>query len=301
MSAASQRSVALDVFRGMAIAGMILVNTPGSWAYIYAPLQHANWHGCTPTDLVFPFFLFATGAAMFFSFAKNEYRPNPGVLRSIARRSALLFVIGVLLNAYPFLSPLPEWRIPGVLQRIGLAYAGGALLILYFPGARRFLVSIFLLLGYWLLLWSFGGDNPYALESNLVRRVDMAVLGESHLWGGMGIPFDPEGLLSTLPAIVSVVAGFEAAKLSRQAPTLTQGMTRLTLAGVGAVAAALLWSTWLPINKALWTSSYVLYTSGICLLTLALLMLLVDRMQLRGLAKPFQIYGTNPLFTTSCR
>ena len=275
---------------------MILVNTPGSWAYIYPPLRHANWHGCTPTDLVFPFFLFATGAAMFFSFAKNAYRPNPSVLRGIARRSVLLFAIGVFLNAYPFTSPMGEWRIPGVLQRIGLAYAGGALLVLYCPGAIRIAASAVILLGYWFLLWSFGGSDPYALESNIVRRVDIAMMGESHLWNGMGIPFDPEGLLSTLPAMVSVVAGFEAARVLRRATGPNQSMLSLILVGAIAVGLALLWSEWLPINKALWTSTYVLYTSGICWLTLAVVVLMVDRMQLRSIARPFQIYGTNPLF-----
>ena len=209
MVAAGERSLALDVFRGLAIAGMILVNTPGSWLHIYAPLRHAEWHGCTPTDLVFPFFLFATGAAMFFSFARTRCRPEPGVLRGIARRSALLVLIGVLLNAYPFLEPLSHWRIPGVLQRIGVAYALAALLILYCPGRWRYLVCLLLMLGYWWLLAAFGGQDPYSLESNLVRRLDLAILGADHLWNGFGVAFDPEGLLSTLPSVVSVVAGFE--------------------------------------------------------------------------------------------
>lgn len=296
MISKGERSLALDVFRGLAIAGMILVNTPGSWAHIYAPLRHADWHGCTPTDLVFPFFLFATGAAMFFSFARSDYRPTPDILRGIARRSALLVLIGIALNAYPFLAPLGEWRIPGVLQRIGLAYALGALLVLYCPGWWRGVVALVIMLGYWWLLVAFGGADPFGLESNLVRRIDIALLGESHLWGGTGIPFDPEGLLSTLPAVVSVLAGFEAARVSRRAPSLSAAMQRLLLGGAVMVVLGWLWGLWFPINKALWTSSYVLYTSGIGWLTLAALMLLVDHFGWRKLARPLQIYGTNPLF-----
>ena len=291
-----QRSLALDVFRGIAIAGMILVNTPGSWAHIYAPLRHAQWHGCTPTDLVFPFFLFASGAAMFFSFARCEYRATPAVLRSVARRVTLLVLIGVALNAYPFLAPLSEWRIPGVLQRIGLAYGLGALLILYCGAVTRYVLAAGLLLLYWWLLVQFGGADPFALETNLVRRVDLAVLGASHLWQGTGIAFDPEGLLSTLPAVVSVLAGFEAARLARRAPSLNAAMLRLGVVGLAMVIAGLAWQIWLPINKALWTPSYVLYTSGIGFLTLAALMLLVDRWQWRRWAQPFKVYGTNPLF-----
>lgn len=296
MVEASQRSLALDVFRGLAIAGMILVNTPGSWQHIYAPLRHADWHGCTPTDLVFPFFLFATGAAMFFSFARCGYRANPEVLRGIARRSALLILIGVLLNAYPFLESLSQWRIPGVLQRIGVAYAMGALLILYCPGWLRYALCLALLMGYWALLHLFGGADPYTLEHNLVRRIDLALLGENHLWGGFGIPFDPEGLLSTVPSVVSVVAGFEAARLIGTTAGRGRAVLRLLLIGSGAVAAGMVWGQWFPINKALWTSSYVLFTSGIGWITLGLLMLVLDVAGQRRLGWPLQIYGTNPLF-----
>lgn len=296
MVLSGQRSVALDAFRGLAIAGMILVNTPGSWAHIYPPLRHAQWHGCTPTDLVFPFFLFATGAAMFFSFARAEYRPTPEVLKGITRRSLLLIFIGVLLNAYPFMEPLSQWRIPGVLQRIGVAYALAALLILYCPGLWRYLICLFLLLFYWWLLVSFGGESPFALETNLVRTVDIALLGEAHLWSGFGIPFDPEGLLSTLPSVVSVVAGFEAARVIAGAPGPTSAVIRLSAVGVVAVVLGLAWASAFPVNKALWSSSYVLFTSGIGWITLAMLMLVLDVAGLKSLGRPLQIYGTNPLF-----
>ena len=292
----AQRSLALDVFRGIAIAGMILVNTPGSWANVYAPLLHAEWHGCTPTDLVFPFFLFATGAAMFFSFARCDYRPTPEVLRGVARRVFLLVLIGILLNAYPFTEPPSQWRLPGVLQRIGLAYGLAALLVLYCPGYWRIAVSVAILLGYWALLQGLGGSAPFSLEHNLVRTVDLALLGERHLWDGFGIPFDPEGLLSTLPSVVSVIAGFEAARLIKLAGNHKRALGWLVCGGVIGIVLGLAWDTLLPINKALWTSSYVLYTSGICWLTLALLMWVLDVLGYRKLGRPLEIYGTNPLF-----
>lgn len=295
MSEAARRSLALDVFRGIAIAAMILVNTPGSWAHVYAPLLHAEWHGCTPTDLVFPFFLFATGAAMYFSLSRSGHQPSAARLVGVARRAALLVLIGVLLNAYPFTEPLSQWRLPGVLQRIGLAYGLAALLVLYLPCRWRLPAGAVLLAGYWGLLLTFGGADPYGLANNAVRRVDLALLGAAHLWNGFGLAFDPEGLLSTLPAVVSVVAGFEAARLV----TVTGGRWRsvlyLALVGAAGVMLALLWQQWLPINKALWTPSYVLYTSGIAWLTLAGLILVLEIAGLRRLGRPLEVYGTNPL------
>lgn len=296
MAPSTRRSLALDVFRGIAIAGMILVNTPGSWAHVYAPLLHAQWHGCTPTDLVFPFFLFATGAAMYFSLSRSGYRPTAGVLVGLARRVGLLVLIGILLNAYPFTEPLSQWRLPGVLQRIGLAYGLAALLVLYLPVHWRVPVCALLLLGYWAALLAFGGSDPYGLAHNAVRRVDLALLGAAHLWDGFGIAFDPEGLLSTLPAIVSVIAGFEAARLVSSTGGRWFSVLYLALIGAVCLALSLLWQQWLPINKALWTPSYVLYTSGISWLLLAGLILVLEIAGLRRLGRWLEIYGTNPLF-----
>jgi predicted acyltransferase len=292
----AQRSMALDVFRGIAIAGMLLVNNPGSWSHVYPPLLHARWHGCTPTDLVFPFFMVAVGAAMYFSFSLKDARPTRPVLLSVFRRSALLVFIGVALNVFPFTDPISEWRLPGVLQRIGLAYAVAALLVLYLPHKARLGVSLVLLLGYWGLLAALGGPEPYAVESNLVRRIDLALLGESHLYTGFGLPFDPEGLLSTLPAVVSIMAGFEAARIMRRVAAPARAATWLGLGGVVMIVAGLVWNPVFPINKPLWTSSYVLYTSGIAWVTLAVLTLLLDALGWRSLGKPLQIYGSNPLF-----
>ena len=292
----ARRSLALDVFRGIAIAGMILVNTPGSWAHVYPPLLHAQWHGCQPTDLVFPFFLFATGAAMHFSLGRNGHRPSAAVLVGLARRVGLLVLIGILLNAYPFIEPLSQLRLPGVLQRIGLAYGFAALLVLCLPARWRLAACLVWLGGYWAILLVFGGSDPYGLAQNVLRRVDLAVLGEVHLWDGFGIAFDPEGLLSTMPAIVSVIAGFEAARLVSVSGGRWRSVLYLAVIGAAGVALALLWQSWLPINKALWTPSYVFYTSGIAWLTLAGLILVLEIAGLRRLGRPLEIYGTNPLF-----
>lgn len=296
MGEGARRSLALDVLRGIAIAGMILVNTPGSWAHVYPPLLHARWHGCTPTDLVFPFFLFATGAAMYFSLSRSGFRPSAAVLIGLGRRVGLLVAIGILLNAYPFTEPLSQWRLPGVLQRIGLAYGAAALLVLYLPARGRLPACALLLGGYWAALAAFGGSDPYGLAENAVRRLDLALLGAARLWDGFGMAFDPEGLLSTVPAVVSVIAGFEAARLVSATGGRWRSLLYLAAIGAAGVALALAWQPWLPINKALWTPSYVFYTSGIAWLTLAGLILVLDLLGLRRLGRPLAIYGTNPLF-----
>jgi predicted acyltransferase len=178
--AATRRFLALDAFRGLAIAGMILVNSPGSWDHVYAPLRHATWHGLTPTDLIFPFFLFVTGASLRYGF-----RAGPAAMRSsrlrILRRVVLLLLIGLLLNWYALWPLFADLRIMGVLQRIALAWGAAALFVLLLGRRARLSVAAGILLGYWLLLVVGGGSEPYALDSNLVRQVDLAILGPSHM------------------------------------------------------------------------------------------------------------------------
>lgn len=292
--ASPRRFVALDAFRGIAIAGMILVNTPGSWSYVYSLLTHADWHGCTPTDLVFPFFLFITGAAMAYSFRKYGDRPTGAAMAGIAKRVAILFSLGLFLNWYGYWDNWPDLRVMGVLQRIALAYGLAAIIALSLNRAWRFAMSGALLIGYWLLLSAFGGAEPYGLEHNLVRRIDIAVLGASHLWQGKGVAFDPEGLLSTVPAVVSVLIGYEAVR-HLQRSSSSRPLPELIAAGAALVAIAVVWDSVMPINKSLWTSSYVLYTSGISLWLLAGLAWL-DRWKWadRPMAT-LQIYGFNPL------
>ena len=266
-----RRLLALDAFRGATIAGMILVNMPGSWGHIYAPLRHAAWHGATPTDLIFPFFLFVVGTSMWFSFRKFDHRLSPPLARKIVRRVALIFLVGLFLSAYPFVGrDLPgDLRIMGVLQRIALAYGLAAFLVLLLSPRNVVAASAAILLGYWALLLAVGGAEPYALESNVVRRVDLAIFGEAHVWHGFGIPFDPEGLLSTLPAVVTVVMGYIAGRWITESPRREDAILRMLLTGTLLILAGVAWNPLFPINKPLWTGSYVLYTGGIAFVALA--------------------------------
>lgn len=291
------RLLALDVFRGATIAGMILVNMPGSWSHIYPPLRHAAWHGATPTDLIFPFFLFVVGAAMWFSFAKYEYRLGAPLTKKILRRVALIFVVGLFLNAYPFsVELLTNIRIMGVLQRIALAYGLAAFLCLLLDERKLILASVGILVGYWWLLWAAGGAEPYSLDGNIAGRIDRAIFGEAHVWHGFGVPFDPEGLLATLPATVTVIVGFFAGKWVTTAARREDAVLNMLLAGTLLILGGLIWDPFFPINKPLWTSSYVLYTGGIACVTLAWFIWLIDVRGHRGWTTPFRVYGLNPLF-----
>lgn len=293
----SPRSYALDALRGLTVAMMILVNTPGSWEYIYAPFQHADWHGCTPTDLVFPFFLFIVGGAMFFSFRKRAFVWTHAEGMKIFRRTCIIFAIGLFLNTVlSDLTNFSDVRIMGVLQRIALAYAVAAVLVLCVNRLAIYLIAIFLLLSYWLVLYFFGGNDPYALVDNAVLRTDLYLLGDSHLWQGKGIAFDPEGLLSTLPAIVNVLIGFEITRVVVQQTHQFRSVWLLVTAGIIALLVGLDWHQWFPINKSLWTSSFVIYTAGYFALILAFFIWLIDIKRWDFIAKPFIIYGANPLF-----
>ena len=190
---------------------MILVNNPGNWTHVYSPLRHAKWHGCTPTDLVFPFFLFIIGISMRFSFKKYDYIISRSLLSKIFWRFFIIFFIGILLNTFPFIRQNWDWstvRIMGVLQRIAISYLMASLFVLLFKEKKLIYLSSFILLFYWFALLLFGGKNPYSLETNLVRILDIAILGKGHLYMGTGIPFDPEGLFSSLPASVTVIIGY---------------------------------------------------------------------------------------------
>jgi len=208
------RFLALDIFRGATIALMVIVNTPGTWSYVYGPLRHAEWHGCTLTDLVFPFFLFIIGVAMRFSFDKYDICKYGPLFNKIIFRTITIFSIGLLLNAFPFIRQNWDWssfRILGVLQRIALAYFFASFIVLRLDVKGLVKISFFILVGYWLLLMSYGfysGQDPYSLKYNLILVIDSFLLGENHLYGGTGIQFDPEGLLSTIPSIVTILIGF---------------------------------------------------------------------------------------------
>lgn len=298
-----KRYLSLDVLRGLTVALMIVVNTPGNEAVSYAPLLHALWHGFTPTDLVFPTFLFAVGNALSFALPRYAALGHGAVLAKVGRRSALIFLLGFLLYWFPFftsdgaggltLAPLAATRIPGVLQRIALCF-GLAALILHFWRARGALLFCAVsLLGYWWALASFG---DYTLAGNAGLKLDLWLLGERHLYHGEGIAFDPEGLLGTLPATVNVIAGYFAGRLILQRGQGYDTLRRLAAAGLLCIALALCWNTVFPINKKLWTSSYVLLGVGLDLLIIALLIYLIEVRGLRRGCYFFEVFGKNTLF-----
>lgn len=304
------RYVALDVLRGMTVAGMILVNNPGSWSFAYAPLRHSSWSGCTPTDLVFPFFLFVVGAAMAFSFAKFT---DGGGYRKLYTRAALIFLVGLAMNAFPFYNRWPDanlsfWentvhyysrlRIFGVLQRIALSYALGGTLALWLKKPKKIACAFGgLLLLYWAILYFFGkGGDPYSLEGNVVLAVDKWLIGEAHMYKGYGIPFDPEGLLGCIAGAGTVLMGYLAGHFTRTSKAKIEAVGGLYTWGLLSLGAAIVWNNWLPINKPLWTSSYVLYAGGWTLLLFGFFIYLIDIKGREKLFFPFKSLGLNPLF-----
>ncbi|RFM26143.1 acyltransferase family protein [Deminuibacter soli] len=308
MAQPNNRFLALDVFRGMTVCFMIIVNTPGSELYTFAPLKHAAWHGFTPTDLVFPSFLFAVGNAMSFAMKKYTGAGRATALKKILKRSVLIFLLGYLMYWFPFVHQLPDgsWagnpigntRIMGVLQRIALAYLFASLLILYCKRKTVMIVSAVLLLGYWvvLLLFPVTGADPLSMTGNAGMRLDEWILGDAHLYHGEGIPFDPEGLLSTLPAIVNVVLGYFTGLFIQQKGKTYEGLTKLLLCGCLLIFTALVWNMVFPINKKLWTSSFVLNTVGIDLVLIAALIYLIEFLNVRRGTGFFTVFGKNPLF-----
>ena len=304
------RLKSLDVFRGIAIASMILVNNPGSWKQVYPPLDHAEWHGCTPTDLVFPFFLFIVGCAMSFSLSKyteTTTKIETNIYWRIARRAAILFILGFLLNTSSIAldvllnnAPVENFgkiRIMGVLQRIGLAYAISAIAILNLSPRNQKLLAVAVLFGYWaaLTVFAVGGYSTSALtpEGNFGGYVDRLILGSQHIYKGG--PFDPEGLLSTLPAVVTVFAGYFTGEWLRVQPIKTRTSINLAICGLCCVVIGHLWGFSFPINKQLWTSSYVVFTAGWALLLLAAC---YETIEVRGWkwGRPFEIMGLNAIF-----
>jgi predicted acyltransferase len=293
-NSASPRYLALDVFRGLTLALMIIVNTPGG-EYSYGPLEHADWHGFTLTDLVFPSFLFVVGAAMSLSMRKFEADDEARFLKRVIKRGALIFLCGYLLYWFPFftpdftLAPFANTRVMGVLQRIGLCYLLASLIVRYCGLRGAAIFSALALLGYWWLLASFG---DYTLSGNAVLKLDLAVLGAPHMYHGEGIAFDPEGILSTLPSIVNVLAGYAAATWLRK----KRAIWALAVAGAACLLLAYGWDALLPINKKLWTSSFVVCTVGWDLVILAALVGAIDMARLRFGTYFFEVFGKNTLF-----
>lgn len=370
----NDRLVSLDVFRGMTIAGMVLVNNPGTWSTIYGPLKHADWHGITPTDYVFPFFLFIVGVAIPIAFSK---RIAAGITRDvyykIFTRSLLIFALGLVMSAIPFFNfndtTIPYavkilimlgysaamffylwdkakvalivaivtagivtmfWlagyvvvpynvgtmRIPGVLQRIAVCYLIVSIIYLHTSWRQQALIGAALLLGYWLLMTVIPvpGCEVTTIDDkacNLAAWLDRTIITEAHMWRSAKV-FDPEGILSTIPALVTCLSGVltgtwlnrKSDGFSRLPDKNAEGVSLtakvetasgLFFAGTIALAIGWSWSLVFPLNKALWTSSYVIYTTGLALLTLAVCYWLIDIKQMKWWTKPFVIFGVNAL------
>jgi len=359
-----QRYYSLDVFRGATVCLMILVNNPGSWSHIYSPLEHAPWHGLTPTDLVFPFFLFAVGNAMAFVMPRLEAGGDGAFWRKVIKRSLLIFAIGLFLNWWPF----SRWengelvangwtwvntqgkvvgvRVLGVLQRIAICYFFASVIVYYLKARGAFLLGAILLLGYWLLCVMGNPVDPYSLQGWFGTNIDIAILHDQHMYHGEGVAFDPEGFVSAIPAIVQVIfgylvgdyiikrgkshelqtAGYEKKTVVTEpsailsTPTASfatvtehaspepetrnhkQEILYKTLTGLFVTAMALLlagyaWGLSFPVNKKIWTSSYVLVTTGMAIALLATLIYFIEIKSIRGWwTRFFDVFGKNALF-----
>lgn len=303
MSVSNQRFLALDVFRGMTICLMIIVNTPGNGATSFAPLNHAAWHGFTPTDLVFPSFMFAVGNAMSFVMRKWEFMSTSKVVGKIIKRTLLIFLLGYLMYWFPFfeynaqhelaLKPISETRIFGVLQRIGLAYGIASLMLYFLKPRTTLIITIIILLLYKPVLMMFG---DLTLTGNAVLKLDKWLMGDKHLYHGEGIAFDPEGFLSTFPSIGNIVGGFLAGRYIQEKGKTYEGLTKLLLVGFLLFVVAFWWNYGFPINKKLWTSTFVLHTVGLDCMILAAIIYVVDFVGYTKGTHFFEVFGKNPLF-----
>jgi predicted acyltransferase len=303
----NQRYYSLDVFRGATVALMILVNNPGSWSHIYQPLEHAGWHGLTPTDLVFPFFLFAVGNAMAFVMPKLELAGEGTFWKKIIKRTLLIFLIGVFLNWFPFVAyndaghlagkPYENLRIFGVLQRIAVSYFFASVIVHFFKVKGAFVAGAIILLLYWFLCVAANPSDPFSLAGWFGTNVDKAVLGESHMYHGEGVAFDPEGLMSSFAAIVQVIFGYLAGNYILQKGKTPEMLNGLFVSGCVLLFAGLCWNMAFPINKKIWTSSFTVYTTGLAILILSVMIYLIEFKRAGGWwSRFFNVFGKNALF-----
>lgn len=319
MSNSTGRLSALDVLRGITVAGMILVNDPGSWGAVYAPLCHASWNGLTPTDLVFPFFMFIMGISMYFSLRKYDFRFSSRAVVKIVRRAAVIFLIGLGINWFALwfagicnggdmswgdrltagLFSFDRLRIPGVMQRLAIAYLGGALLALWIKPRHYLIAAGGILAGYFVVLWL--GNGFARSQENIIGIVDRAVFGARHLYGewlpdGSRIDFDPEGLFSTLPGFAHVLLGMFAGKMLVTLRENEDRIRQLFIFGTVLVFAGYLLSYACPVNKKIWSPTYVMLTCGAAAQLLALMIFLIDVKGYKGWSRFFEAFGVNPLF-----
>lgn len=307
-----QRLLALDILRGITIAGMLLVNNPGSWGHIYAPLEHAPWHGLTPTDLVFPFFMFIMGVSTYFSLKKFDFKFSAHAGIKILRRTIVIFFIGLFI-AWTSLSlrgisndmPLSEalfnfehLRILGVMPRLALCYGIGSVLALAFSRRRLPWVVALIIIAYGIIL--LAGNGLEFSDTNVISRVDHAVLGENHMYhdtiDGVELAFDPEGLLSTLPAIAHMLIGFLCGGMILAVKDNTKRINQLFIVGTILTFLGFLLSYGMPINKKIWSPTFVLTTCGLAASFLGLLIWIIDIKGYKRWCRFFEVYGINPLF-----
>ena len=304
--ARKERLVALDVFRGMTVAGMLLVNDPGTWSAIYPPLEHAEWNGWTPTDLIFPFFLFIAGVTTHLSLVSRRAQgaTDGEIVRQIVRRGALIVLLGLLINAVPFypLTRFTHIRVMGVLQRIGIAYTCAALLTLRGSLKRHVVILVTLLYGYWFAMTlvpvpgadgGIGANLLGAPSRTLAAWLDRLLL-DGHLWI-TSKTWDPEGPLSTIPAIGTAMLGVFCGRWLAEKRSLEERLNSLFATGVLGMVLGLMWNWSFPINKSLWTSSYVLFTAGMACVAIATISWIIDVKGVMRWTQPFVIYGVNPI------
>ena len=318
-----ERLLSLDVFRGMTVAGMLLVNDPGTWSAIFPPLEHAEWNGWTPTDLIFPFFLFIVGITTHLSLSARRARgdDDSAVVKQILRRGLIIYLLGFAMAMFPFyqwgsIATIPNagaWdrilfriehvRILGVLPRIAIVYVCAALLTLKTTVKQQIVIVAALLFGYWfaMTLIPVPGENVvgalllHTKDRNLAAYLDRAILGTNHTWVG-SVTFDPEGPMSTIPAIATAMLGVLAGRwIAQRDKQLLERITGLFAAGSVGMMLGLMWNWSFPINKNLWTSSYVVFTAGMAVVALATIMWLVDYCNVKWWTKPFVVFGVNPI------
>lgn len=351
-NAEQKRLISLDVFRGMTIAGMVLVNNPGSWSAIYSPLKHAEWHGWTPTDFVFPFFVFIMGVAIPIALGKRlETGVTGEVYWKIFKRAALIFLLGLIQMGFPFfdtaktemplaikivsllsivgiialfftdnfkfskyltiglfaflaifyffnqgfpLESFQKLRIMGVLQRLALCYLFASLIFLWTNWKQQAYIAVILLLLYWVLML-YGGNGDLTMEGNFSGIIDRIILGENHIYKPTSKFYDPEGILSTMPAISTCLIGVLCGHWLKTNRNDTEKVSGMFFWGVALMSIGWIWNFWFPINKPIWTSSYVAFMGGLGLLYLAFCYWLIDIKGYKGWTKPFVIFGTNAI------
>jgi predicted acyltransferase len=297
----SKRIISVDIFRGMTVALMILVNNPGTWGAIYAPFRHAEWHGWTPTDLVFPFFLFIVGTSIVLAYhSKKENNNLDGAKNKIIIRGLKLIGLGLFLAGFkytfPFFKSIFHLRFPGVLQRIGVVFIITAFLYLKFSWKTLIKVLIIILVSYWLMMMFIpinGGMPLLTKDSNLAALIDLKIFGKAHIWKSN---YDPEGLLSTLPAVGTAIMGiFLGLILKMKNIKKEKKFFHILYIGMVSTAIGYFWGNYYPINKALWTSSYVLFSGGLAYLTYAAIYFVMEIAEIKNWGKAFIYYGSNAI------